>query len=211
LQKPKIKICGITNLKDARLSLEAGASSLGFNFYKKSRRFVDPLEVKEIISELPSDKDYFGVFVNHSREEVASIAKAAGLTGLQFHGDEPEEILEDWSDYKVIKALRISKLPETTELKALLKKVDHILFDSYSEKEYGGTGKAIASEVLSDLKDKEILQRLFIAGGITPENIASVASLEPYAIDLASGVESENAREKSEQKVKALFKNLSSI
>jgi len=211
LEKPEIKICGITNLKDARLSLEAGASFLGFNFYKNSKRFIEPLEAKEIISKLPSDKTYFGVFVNHTREEVARIAEAAGLTGLQFHGDEPEEFLEGWSDYKIIKALRISSLPETSQLQAILQKADYILFDSYSEKEYGGTGKAIAIEILSGLKDKEVLKRLFIAGGITPDNITSVAALGPYAIDLASGVEAESAREKSEQKVKALFKNLSSI
>lgn len=208
MSQPKIKICGITNLEDAELSLEAGASFLGFNFYQSSKRYIEPEKAREIVAALPSDKKYFGVFVNHSRQEVAEIAAISGISGLQFHGDEPNSMLEDWSEFEVIKALRIKTLPEISELKALLEKADYLLFDSFSDKEYGGTGKTIAGEILDELTDKNILQRLFIAGGVTSSNIKPISNLFPYAIDLASGVESDDPRKKSVEKIKALFRNL---
>ena len=208
MSQPKIKICGITNLEDAELSLEAGAAFLGFNFYQNSKRYIEPEKVKEIVAALPSDKKYFGVFVNHSREEVVEIAAVSGISCLQFHGDEPDSMLEDWSEFEVIKVLRLKALPEISKLKALLEKADYLLFDSFSDKEYGGTGKTIAGDILEELTDKNILQRLFIAGGVTSSNIKSISDLSPFAIDLASGVESDNPRKKSLEKIKTLFRNL---
>ncbi len=212
MSQPKIKICGITNLEDAEHSLKAGASFLGFNFYQKSKRYLEPEKAKKIIAALPSDKKYFGVFVNHSRQEVTEIAAISGISGLQFHGDEPDSMLEDWPGLEVIKALRIKTFPVISELKTLLEKADYLLFDSFSDKEYGGTGKTIASDILEGLvgrdADGDILKKLFIAGGVTSSNIKSISNLSPFAIDLASGVESDNPRKKSLEKIKALFRNL---
>lgn len=209
---PKIKICGITRAKDAELSVNLGADYLGFNFYKKSKRCILPEKAKSIISSLSDTKTKtVGVFVNHTKAEVLEIATKLKLDFLQFHGDESDSFLEGFSDFKIIKALRLkegsSPKNKLNHYSKMLEqnKISHILFDSFS-KDYGGSGKKINEELLLELKSAKLLETSFLAGGLTPENVADVVkTYQPFAVDVASGVEGERVGEKSEKRLREFF------
>jgi phosphoribosylanthranilate isomerase len=180
----KVKICGITNGVDATAAVAAGADLLGFNFYSGSPRYVDPATAAAIIRALPTSAQTVGVFVNATRSEVERTAAATGIRLLQFHGDETPELCRGWP-YPVIKAVRIR---DAHSLRAM---ADHpasfLLADAFVEGAYGGTGQRVALERLIGVDP----QRLILAGGLTPENIESVLlRIRPYAVDVASGVES---------------------
>jgi len=179
----RVKICGLTNLDDARAALEAGADALGFNFYPQSPRFIAPATAAEIIASLPQPACIVGVFVNASRADVARTAQQVGLTALQFHGNEAAELLQGWPQ-KVIKAVRVRDTAAAIEARRYL--VDFILADAYVEGQFGGTGSRIAVELLEDF-DR---QRLILAGGLTAVNVTEAIGLvRPFAVDVASGVE----------------------
>jgi phosphoribosylanthranilate isomerase len=179
----KVKVCGITNLPDAVAALEAGAEALGFNFYPPSPRFVRPELAAAIIAQLPRATCNVGVFVEASRQEVTRIAAQTGVMALQFHGNESPDFCRSWRQ-TVIKGIRVCDRHAAAE--ALRYAVDFILVDAYVEGHFGGTGKRIASELLEGF-DRE---RLILAGGLTPENVAAaVRMVRPFAVDVASGVE----------------------
>jgi phosphoribosylanthranilate isomerase len=179
----QVKICGLTNLDDARAALEAGADALGFNFYPSSPRFVRPETAAQIVARLPQPTCIVGVFVDALRHDIARIAQQVGLTALQFHGNEAPELLRSWPQ-KVIKAIRVRDRHAADA--ARRHAVDFILADAYVEGQFGGTGSRIAVELLEGF-DRS---RLILAGGLTPENVAEAASVvRPFAVDVASGVE----------------------
>jgi phosphoribosylanthranilate isomerase len=179
----RVKICGVTNLDDALGAVEAGAAALGFNFYPRSPRFVQPAQAATIVSRVPRSLCTVGVFVNEPRERVAAIAAQVGLTALQFHGDEPPEFCQTWTQ-KVVKAIRVQG-PDTAQ-RARAYDVDFILADAYLEGYFGGTGRRVALRFLEGF-DRA---RLILAGGLTPENVAeAVRTVRPFAVDVASGVE----------------------
>lgn len=179
----RVKVCGITTLGDARAALDAGAAALGFNFHSPSPRFVRPEVAAAIIAQLPRTTCCVGVFVNASRSEVSRTAEQTGLTALQFHGDEAPDFCTAWPQ-KVIKGLRVRDRHAAAE--ALRYPVDFILVDTYVEGQFGGTGKRIAAELLEGF-DRN---RLILAGGLTPDNVAEVVrAVRPFAVDVASGVE----------------------
>jgi phosphoribosylanthranilate isomerase len=179
----QVKICGLTNLDDARAALEAGADALGFNFYPSSPRFVLPETAAQIVARLPQPTCIVGVFVDALRHDIARIAQQVGLTALQFHGNEAPELLQSWPQ-KVIKAIRVRDRHAADA--ARRHAVDFILADAYVEGQLGGTGSRIAVELLEGF-DRS---RLILAGGLTPENVAEAASVvRPFAVDVASGVE----------------------
>ncbi len=130
----KIKICGITNLEDALFCESSGADALGFIFYEKGRRYIDPAEARRITLELSPFTCKVGVFVNHSAQEINNIARIAGLNLVQLHGDETPAICHDIS-LPVIKSFRIN---DEFDFNILDKwKEVHFLFDTYSNSDYG--------------------------------------------------------------------------
>lgn len=180
----RVKICGITNRIDAEAAVAAGADLLGFNFYRRSPRYIDPASVAAIVGDLPRSVRTVGVFVNAARTEVEKIAAESAVGMLQFHGDESPEMCSGWS-YPVIKALRIRDAQSLAT--AASYPVDFLLADAFVEGEYGGTGQRVALELLTGVEP----QRLILAGGLNPENVAAVLrEIQPYAVDVASGVES---------------------
>lgn len=184
----KVKICGVTALDDALAAAELGADAVGFNFYPASPRYVVPAAARRIAAELPRDICRVGVFVNETRSKVTAIAEEVGLTALQFHGDETPEDCAGWP-WKVIKAIRVrdSEAPETARAYT----VDFILADAYVEGTFGGTGKRIATQRLSAFDPS----RLIVAGGLTCGTVAEVVRcVRPFAVDVASGVESAPGR-----------------
>jgi phosphoribosylanthranilate isomerase len=179
-----VKICGITNAEDARAAVEAGADALGFNFCAQSPRYVEPAVAAAISSQLAPSVFRVGIFVNASRPHVAAIAREVGLSAVQFHGDETPADCRGW-DCKVIRAIRVrdDTAPET----ARLYDVDFVLADAYVEGAFGGSGTRVDPEKLQGFDP----ERLIVAGGLTPENVAAlVRSVRPFGVDAASRIES---------------------
>ena len=198
-----VKICGITTLDDAQAAATIGCDALGFNFYAGSPRCVEVGFAKSCCAQLPATIWKAGVFVNHTREEVAAIAEAVGLDTLQFSGDEDLEMCQGWEGYRVIKAVRLggSETYSETQLAAVATAVDIVLFDRFSEQAFGGTGEEIPKEIITAAQVHKLLPQSFLSGGLTPENIAQkVAVLKPAGVDVASGVESAPGR-KDHQKM----------
>lgn len=188
----KIKICGITNLDDASLAIQFGADELGFNFYKKSPRYLDPTSAKSIIEKLNTGVLLVGVFVNESQERILEIAEMTSLGAIQLHGDEDHKFaqaLRDRTTLYLIKAGRTASELKIDNLRAY--NVNAILIDGHSKEiPYGGSGTQTDLE-----KAKEICESvscdIYLAGGLTLENVAdAIRNARPYAVDVASGVES---------------------
>lgn len=184
----KVKICGITNWTDARNAFEAGADFLGFNFYRQSPRYIAPAAARRIVRRLPDGVSSVGVFVNEPEAETLLIAREVGLDFVQLHGDEPPDVVSHLRRIvPVIKALRVRGALHTSEL-ARFKEASAILLDGFDRKLRGGTGKRVDWKLAKRASRK---RRIFLAGGVTPENAAeAVVTAQPYAIDVCSGVES---------------------
>jgi phosphoribosylanthranilate isomerase len=199
---PLIKICGITNLEDALVSIEAGADALGFNFYKKSPRYIEPVKAREIIERLPVSVLNVGVFVNeNSPEDVAGIAQEVKLNAVQLHGEESPEYCAGLKSYHVIKAFRVS--PRFKSEDVLKFKVDSILLDTYSREAQGGTGEIFDWSIAAETQN--LFPKVFLAGGLAPENIArAIRQVNPYAVDVCSGLEVINGK-KDARKVQAFI------
>jgi phosphoribosylanthranilate isomerase len=192
-----IKICGITSLQDARAAIEAGADMLGFNFYRPSPRFVEPADAKKIIGSLRAERSdetitTVGVFVNEaSPDSVLAIVEAADLDGVQLHGDESVEfclgVKQLLKDRLLIKVLRVAKSFDPSGVQQY--DADAIMLDSFHSELRGGTGQVIDWTVARSAR--ELVARLFLAGGLSAANVAdAVAEVNPYAVDACSSLES---------------------
>ncbi len=187
----KIKICGITNWKDAEAAVSLGADALGFNFFEKSPRYIATDRAREIIARLPQGIWRAGIFVNAPRDAVQQIAHEAKLDTLQFAGDEDAEFCQDWLGFRVCKVIHCTKERIDTELPRFLSIVDCVFFDRFESDLYGGTGKTIPPHLLPLLRKSGAIPSGFLSGGLIPENVAGlVKDLRPCGVDVASGVES---------------------
>jgi phosphoribosylanthranilate isomerase len=183
-----VKICGITNGPDARAACEAGANLLGFNFYEKSPRHITSADASKIRAQLPQDVEAVGIFVNAPPAAVASLCSSLRLDAAQLHGDEtPPTVAEVARTIRVFKAFRVD--PDFS-LAALDEYPDAyaLLFDAAHAGQYGGTGRttdwALAQRAA-------LSRRIILAGGLKVENVAAAIRLvRPFAVDVASGVES---------------------
>jgi phosphoribosylanthranilate isomerase len=203
--KVKVKICGITNWADARRACEAGADFLGFNFYRASPRYIDPAKARGIVRRLPRNVAAVGVFVNEPEETMLETARAVGLKYLQLHGEERPQIVSRLrrspGRVKVIKAIRVRKTFRRGQMKRF-RDASAILLDGFDGRHRGGTGKTFPWSLAPYLKTR----RIFLAGGLTPENVAdAIRAARPYAIDVCSGVESKPGK-KDAGKMKALMR-----
>ncbi len=183
----KVKICGITNLKDARQALKAGADFIGFNFYSRSPRYVTPRAARRILQHLPKTTASVGVFVNEPENEMLKIARQVGLDYLQLHGEEsPTTIAHLARNLPVIKAVRVRDSFRTAEL-ARYRHVSAFLLDGFDRSRRGGSGKTFRWNVALRAKRAG---RIFLAGGLTAENVSkAIRAAKPYAVDVCSGVE----------------------
>ena len=184
----QVKICGITNLEDAQAAVRAGADALGFNFYRRSSRFIEPDAARLIIEQLPGAVLTVGVFVNEGEPEaLARIADRARVAAVQLHGDESPRYCRTLKDRFVIKALRVGAdfVPESVARY----EVDAILLDAFAgEARRGGTGHVIDWSLARRVR--ELVPKLFLAGGLSPENVAeAISAVEPYAVDACSRLE----------------------
>jgi phosphoribosylanthranilate isomerase len=182
-----VKICGITNGTDARRAVEAGADFLGFNFYPKSPRYIEPAKARQIARRLPAKVSVVGVFVNESEETMLEIARTVGLDFLQLHGDEsPEMVLRLKRTLPVIKAIRVRNSLRPANL-AQFGLSDALLLDGFDARQRGGTGKTFAWGIA---RRANRYGKIFLAGGLKPENVGdAIRAAKPYAVDVCSGVE----------------------
>ena len=182
-----VKICGITNLPDALVAVSEGADALGFNFYRESSRYVEPLEARRIIEQLPSSVLTVGVFVNEETpEQLKAVASEAGVSAIQLHGDESPDYCSALRDSYVIKAFAVT---EAFDIRTILEySIDAVLLDASHHKLRGGTGQVIDWAVAKRVGKLDV--KMFLAGGLTPENVReAIDTVNPYAVDACSGVE----------------------
>lgn len=202
----KVKICGITNLDDAQAAVEMGADILGFNFYPPSPRYLTVDQAVEILDEIPTFVDTAGIFVNPAIEQIKEITDQGFLNWIQLHGDETPEFCDSLAYFhvKTMKAIRI-KSPDDMD-KMYQYHTDAILLDAFDTKLYGGTGHSFDWNFIGDMYTR----RVFLAGGINPENAALAVETGLYGIDVCSGIESSPGK-KDHEKMKQLFDNIQHI
>jgi len=196
----KVKICGITNLADALAAIAAGADALGFNFYEKSPRFVSLETATEISKQLPPFVMRVGVFVNAPEEFILRAIGEAGLTMLQFHGDEPPEFCTQFG----LMSMKAFRIRDAESLKEILKyQTDAYLLDAFSPEARGGTGEKFNWNLA--VEAQKFGKPIFLAGGLTPRNVAeAVKKVQPFGVDVSSGVESAPGK-KDHAKVKSFL------
>lgn len=188
-EQTKVKICGITNLEDARFVSGALAHYLGFIFYEESPRYLEPSKAGAIINWIEGPKSV-GVFVNQPLDDVNMIGRQTGLDFVQLHGEETPEYCE-LVDKPVIKAIHVRKgdTPDSLQerIQPYLQSVDHLLFDTKTENLWGGTGESFDWKLLDEITGE---LPFFLSGGLNPENIRQACtSVQPYAVDISSGLE----------------------
>ena len=190
-----VKICGITRLEDAEAAVAAGAGAIGFIFWPKSPRFVDPHRARRIVALLPPFVTAVGVFVNQPLEYVNGVASLARLGVVQLHGDETPEFAAAVSR-PVMKAVSGG-----ADLRAWPSRV-RLLLDAHDPVARGGTGRTVDWTAAAEMAaQREIL----LAGGLTPGNVAdAIARVRPFGIDVSSGVERAPGI-KDHRRLRALF------
>ncbi|MHC4115185.1 MAG: phosphoribosylanthranilate isomerase [Planctomycetota bacterium] len=198
----KVKICGITNYEDAIAAMGMGADLLGFNFYQGSPRYIEPEKAVSIIKRLPAFVDIAGVFVNSEYEQIREIMDLCQLNWVQLHGDESPEFCEIFLSLsvKTMKALRVRDQADIGMAEEFF--TDAILLDAFQEGKYGGTGLTFDWNIIG-----HISKRVFLAGGINPDNAPQAIAPGVYGIDVCSGIEAEPGK-KDHKKMKQLFDNI---
>jgi phosphoribosylanthranilate isomerase len=178
----RVKICGITNIKDAIHAQESGADAIGFIFFEKSKRFVKEDDVKSIVKSLNPFICKVGVFVNESAERINKVAEYCGLTHVQLHGEENVELAKS-INRPVIRALNF----DDSILGNIRKWQEYdLLVDSGNIENRGGTGVPFDWQKFSKLN----IQDFILAGGLHPGNIEdAIKTVKPSAVDVSSGVE----------------------
>ncbi|MDQ7047630.1 MAG: phosphoribosylanthranilate isomerase [Sulfurovum sp.] len=195
----RVKICGITNLKDALHAVECGADALGFVFYDKSPRYITPAEAKKIIDKLPPFVERVGLFVNEGSETIDTVCRYSDISRAQIHF-EVDEVSLDAIGLQTLAVVR-AKGPED-----LMKfKERYHLVDAYSEA-YGGTGKRLNLEWFDGVDCSKII----LAGGLTPQNVGQVRQFGFYGVDVSSGVEWIKGK-KDPKKVEQFIRNAKSL
>lgn len=201
---PKVKICGITNAEDAAAAVDAGADALGFVFYRKSRRYIEPTLAKQIIMGLPPLVTPVGVFVDEEQTVVRNLMDECGLALAQLHGNESATYCQELGR-PILKALRIKDRSAFLALAELRGRagVRGFVLDAFSDQAYGGTGQVIDWHVAAEVaKAASIL----LAGGLTPDNVEkAIQTVQPYGVDVSSGVELTPGK-KDHEKVRAFIR-----
>ncbi|GMR05150.1 MAG: phosphoribosylanthranilate isomerase [Thermodesulfobacteriota bacterium] len=196
----RIKVCGITNFGDAVFAADSGADALGFIFWEKSPRYIEPQKAAEIIAGLPPFLTCVGVFVDEDAEKVNAVIRVAALDAVQLHGNEPPGYCRQMS-VRVIKALRIRDIKDIEQMAGY--EVSAFLLDAYKKGLPGGTGETFDWDTAVAAKE---FGRIILSGGLTPDNVGdAVARVRPYGVDVSSGIE-ESPGKKDHAKVSAFIK-----
>jgi phosphoribosylanthranilate isomerase len=184
-----VKICGITNLPDALVSVKAGTDMLGFNFYRLSPRYISASDARAIIDQLPRHVLAVGVFVNEPNpRDVLTIAKESGIGAIQLHGDEDPEYCTALLPFDIIKAFRSDEHFAPDQV--LRFPVRGVMLDAFHRSGRGGTGHSANWQLAARVR--ELVPEFYLAGGLGPENVQNaVETVRPYAVDACSRLELE--------------------
>ena len=188
--RTRIKICGITNLEDALNAVESGADALGFVFYEKSPRYINPIEAKKIIEQLPPFIQSVGLFVNIGAGQVDFICKMAKIDKAQIHFEAGVNF------YKSLQTNCIRVVRAKSAADILLYKDQYILVDAFVES-FGGEGKRLNLEWFDGLD----CSKMTIAGGLTSKNLKELKKYNFYGVDVSSGVEASKGKKDKEKMV----------
>ncbi len=195
--RTRVKICGITNLTDALNAVEAGVDALGFVFYEKSPRYIEPNKARQIIDVLPPFVERVGLFVNHSAKEINAIANESAISLAQIHFEAEPKLYEE-VEVAILRVVR-AKTKED-----ILRESEHYrIVDAFVES-YGGEGKRIDLSWFEDVDCSKII----LAGGLSVENISEVLPFGFYGVDLSSSVEKSKGKKdkmKIENFMKAIY------
>lgn len=174
----RVKICGITNLEDALLAIQSGADALGFVFYPESPRYITPENAKAVITALPPFVEKVALFVNETPDVIRSVCLSTGCTLAQIHFDVQDDFFSNvhFPTLRVIRAQKKEDILTYTD--------EYRLIDAYCEA-YGGSGKRLNIEWFEGIDCSKII----LAGGLDPENVASLKPYGFYGVDVSSGVE----------------------
>ncbi len=195
----RVKICGITNLQDALDAINAGADALGFVFYSKSPRYIEPLKAKEIVEKLPPFVQTVGLFVNENEDFINKVCQKSKMQLVQII-DDNELLNYDLLQMKYIKVLRVKSKEDLKNLSS-----DYYLVDAFVEG-FGGEGKRVALEWFEDID----CSKFILAGGLTSNNLKEIDGYGFYGVDVSSGVE-ESKGKKSKQKMINFVKEANEI
>lgn len=188
--RSKVKICGLTSLQDARFISGALAHYMGFIFYDESLRYIEPAKAGAIINWIEGP-ECVGVFVNQPLDDVNMIARQTGVDLVQLHGNESAEYC-DLIEKPVIKVIHISNGTDASELEEKINSyrshIDFLLFDTKIDGQWGGTGQSFEWNIINEISGSI---PFFLSGGLNANNIREACRVvQPYAVDLSSGVES---------------------
>ena len=183
----QVKVCGMTRLTDARLACELGASAVGFVFWDKSPRRIDPRTAAEIAAALPAGALAVGVFVNAAVERICELVDRVGLGAVQLHGDETEQEMRRLpAGVTLIKAVGVRSPADVQTALGLPSRLT-VLLDVHDPLRRGGTGRTVDWTLAAEVARR---RRTFLAGGLGPENVAqAIAAVRPYAVDASSRLE----------------------
>lgn len=202
----KVKICGLTRPEDAKLAVQEGAWALGMIMWPASPRHCEPARAAEIADEHRRSAEIAGVFVDQPLDEVVNLTNEIGLTMVQFHGDEGLKFcttVAQRTGARVTKSFRVQNRSVLAEMGKYFD-VDYHLLDSYKAGVPGGTGQTFDWSFLASHPRRGNVP-LILSGGLTPVNVAeAIGAVQPFAVDVASGVESEPGI-KDADKIRAFF------
>jgi phosphoribosylanthranilate isomerase len=174
----KIKICGITNLEDALDAIKAGADALGFVFYEKSPRYIEPFKARQIVKDLPPFVQVVGLFVNENATFINQVCTNAKMQMAQIYDD------DNYTDYNSLNFKYINVVRAKSQQDIVENLDRYVLVDAYVE-EYGGSGKRVALEWFKGIDCSKII----LAGGLNESNLKELANFNFYGVDVSSGVE----------------------
>lgn len=193
----KVKICGVRTEAAARAVRDSHADAVGLNFYPESPRYLAEERIEAVTAELSFPPSRVGVFVNAKLAEIERMQQLARLDLIQLHGDEPLEMIADFPDYSVIRAVRcrgadiVELVATADEIARRDLKLAALLVDAREPGAYGGTGKTVDWRSLQGWRDWSQGTPLLLAGGLTPDNVGrAIEVVRPAGVDTASGVES---------------------
>jgi phosphoribosylanthranilate isomerase len=201
---PKVKICGITDAEDAAVAVDAGADAIGFVFYRKSPRYIEPALARQIVMSLPPLVIPVGVFVDEDRQVVRNVMADCGLAVAQLHGSESAAYCQELG-CTVLKALRVKDRSIFLDLEEFRARagVRGFILDAFSDRAYGGTGQMIDWQLAAEATK---VSSILLAGGLTPDNVEkAIHAVQPYGVDVSSGVERAPGK-KDHEKVRAFIR-----
>tara|TARA_B100000953_G_scaffold282286_1_gene260379 strand:- start:1908 stop:2537 length:630 start_codon:yes stop_codon:yes gene_type:complete len=197
MYQTRVKICGITNIEDAKVAEDAGAYAIGLVFYKNSPRYIDISKAKEIVENVTPLLNCVGLFVDADKAYINNILEQVNLDILQFHGQESEQACALYNK-PYIKAIRMNEEINLLEEVKEYFSAKALLLDTYVEGILGGTGKVFDWNMIPRNLEKPII----LAGGLNVDNVKdAINKVNPYAVDVSGGVEIEQGK-KDPDKIK---------